>query len=117
MPTLSAIAEVGDVSIAFCRGARWRPCASWLARTAEPPLVDWLLDRSSLTARLRSVCPGGFAVRPLAQGYAPVRLNERHRLTIVLVSWRRKGRGGLAGTQTQCSVLALFLEVERRADG
>ena len=84
MPTLSAIAEVGDVSIAFCRGARWRPCASWMARTAEPLLVDWLLDRSSLTARLRSVCPGGFAVRPLAQGYAPVRLNERHRLAIGL---------------------------------
>lgn len=81
---LSTVVEVDGASIAFYRGARWRSCVSWLVRTTEPTLTDWLLDPSSLTSRLRGVCPGGFAVRPLAEGYAPVRLNERRRLGIGL---------------------------------
>jgi len=44
---------------------------------AQPlPLADWLLDTGSLTRRLTHLAAGDFAVRPLFQGWQPLRDDE-----------------------------------------
>jgi len=41
-----------------------------------PELLDWLLDIGSLTRRLTQLAGGDFAVRPLTQGWQPLRDDE-----------------------------------------
>jgi chorismate--pyruvate lyase len=45
-------------------------------------MLDWLLDKASLTKRLQSVCQGRFSVRVLSQGWERPMLNEAQALGI-----------------------------------
>lgn len=54
------------------RDPRWTPSPV----NAPPALLPWLIDRGSLTARLRACCPG-LTVRVLAQGAARPTRDER----------------------------------------
>ena len=52
------------------REPRWDSCAS-VRRAELPPVIgDYLLDRGSLTQRLRAACTGAFQVRLLRQRWA-----------------------------------------------
>lgn len=70
--------------LAAYRAARWRAYTPGRGRATDGLLREWLLEPSSLTARLRAICPGGFAVKLLNQGYAPIRVNERRSLGIAI---------------------------------
>jgi len=45
-------------------------------------VLDWLLDKASLTRRLQTTCEGKFSVRVLSQGWSRPMLNEAHELGI-----------------------------------
>jgi len=45
-------------------------------------VLDWLLDKASLTKRLQNACDGKFSVRVLSQGWGRPMLNEAHVLGI-----------------------------------
>ncbi len=70
--------------LAAYRAARWRVYTPGRGRATDGFLREWLLEPSSLTARLRAICPGGFAVKLLDQGYAPIRVDERRSLGIAI---------------------------------
>lgn len=42
----------------------------------------WLMDDGSLTRRLRAICPDGFRVKIVNQGWEPPMVNEAHHLAI-----------------------------------
>lgn len=46
---------------------RWKPNRHFLRVDIPRPLSSWLLDTTSLTARLQQLCPGEFRVRVLSQ--------------------------------------------------
>lgn len=64
------------------------PAAQWRVRDGRPgsavphPYRDWVVDTGSLTARLRTRCPGAFRVRLIGQTWARPALEEAWRLEI-----------------------------------
>ena len=54
----------------------WRSRGQVNPREPGAVLWDWLVDRGSLTARLRGACGGGFGVRLVSQGLARPEVNE-----------------------------------------
>ncbi|MCC6206807.1 MAG: chorismate lyase [Gammaproteobacteria bacterium] len=61
-----------------CRGGPcWRPLDVRLRRRVPAEHLHWLMDAASLTHRLRQLCPRGFKVRLLAQGWQRPLRNER----------------------------------------
>lgn len=64
------------------------PAAQWRVRDGRPggavpqPYRDWVVDTGSLTARLRTCCPGEFRVRLISQAWARPALEEAWRLDI-----------------------------------
>ena len=65
-----------------CRESLWQSAkASRKSRISER-LRLWLLDNGSLTRRLRTLCPHGFRVHIISQGWSPPMINEAHHLAI-----------------------------------
>lgn len=54
----------------------WLAARRFSRRRIPPPLLDWLLDRASLTRRLQDHCPRRFSVEVLAQGWRRPMRNE-----------------------------------------
>lgn len=63
---------------------RWRPAQSLSHADCSLALRSWLLDRGSLTARLRGQAGDSFRVTVLRQGWAKPRLDEAEVLAIPL---------------------------------
>lgn len=64
------------------RDPRWRPQHRFTASTLPSHCRQWLLDDSSLTARLIALGEGAFSVRRLGQGWAVPLPSERRVLGI-----------------------------------
>jgi chorismate--pyruvate lyase len=60
--------------------ATWIPRSRILGSHVPSTVLDWLLDKASLTKRLQSACQGKFSVRVLSQGWSRPMLNEAHAL-------------------------------------
>lgn len=64
-----------------CRGGPcWRPLDVRLRRRVPVEQLHWLVDATSLTRRLRQLCPRGFRVHLLAQRWQRPLRNERRAL-------------------------------------
>jgi len=62
--------------------AVWIPHSRIMGARAPESILDWLLDKASLTKRLQTACAGKFSIRVLSQGWARPMLNEAHVLGI-----------------------------------
>jgi len=62
--------------------AIWIPRSRLLGSHVPSSVLDWLLDKASLTKRLQTACRGRFSVRVLSQGWTRPMLNEAHALGI-----------------------------------
>ncbi|MGW8248359.1 MAG: chorismate--pyruvate lyase family protein [Acidiferrobacterales bacterium] len=62
--------------------AIWIPRSRILGSHVPSTVLDWLLDKASLTKRLQNACQGKFSVRVLSQGWSRPMLNEAHELGI-----------------------------------
>ena len=62
--------------------AIWTPRSRIVGSHVPATVLDWLLDKASLTKRLQAACQGKFRVRVLSQGWARPMLNEAHVLGI-----------------------------------
>lgn len=71
----------------FVTPLRWhyRPQRFW--RDLPPGMADWLLDRGSLTQRLRRACAGRFRVCVLRQGWTRPDRDEARILDLRLDAW------------------------------
>ncbi|WP_455211453.1 chorismate--pyruvate lyase family protein [Kaarinaea lacus] len=65
-----------------CRESLWQNAKALSKTGVSGRLRAWLLDDGSLTRRLRTLCPHGFRVKILDQGWAPPMVNEAHHLAI-----------------------------------
>ena len=64
----------------------WQHYSTFLHHHLNPILLDWLLEPSSLTERLKESC-SSFRVEILSQRWAPVFLSERQSLGIPEHRW------------------------------
>ena len=62
------------------REPRWLPAPRVLRARLPSALREWLLDESSLTARVTAACAGRFRVEVLNQGWARPQCNEARAL-------------------------------------
>ena len=62
--------------------ATWTPRSRIIGSHVPPTVLDWLLDKASLTKRLQAACDGKFSVRVLSQGWGRPMLNEAHALGV-----------------------------------
>jgi len=62
---------------------RWQAHTSVARHVASPELLDWLLDPTSLTNRLRQGCRGQFSVEPVNQVWQRPMLNEAQALGVL----------------------------------
>lgn len=60
--------------------SRWYRRRQLFNRAIAAPLLSWLFDASSLTARLQRRCPGRFRVELISQGVMRPHLDEVHAL-------------------------------------
>lgn len=60
----------------------WRPQGHFPPRSWPPALAPWLLDRDSMTQRLRQCCGSHFHLQLHSQVWAAATLNECHALGI-----------------------------------
>lgn len=67
--------------------SHWRSRSRPFLSDARPGLHAWLLDRGSLTRRLRSVCGDRFRVRVLFQGWTHPGRDEARVLKLRLDAW------------------------------
>ena len=56
--------------------AIWIPRSRLLRAHVPSAILDWLLDKASLTRRVQTACRGRFSVRVLSQGWMRPMLNE-----------------------------------------
>jgi len=56
--------------------AIWTPRSRLLRSRVPGAILDWLLDKASLTRRVQTACHGRFSVRVLSQGWTRPMLNE-----------------------------------------
>lgn len=56
--------------------AIWTPRSRLLRAHVPSAILDWLLDKASLTKRVQTACHGRFSVRVLSQGWMRPMLNE-----------------------------------------
>lgn len=62
---------------------RWQPHTPIARHGAPLELLDWLLDPTSLTSRLRQTCDGWFHVEPVSQLWQRPMLNEAQALGVL----------------------------------
>lgn len=62
------------------QSCQWRVHPGTSAERLSPALKSWLLDTTSLTARLRARCGDGFSVRVVAEGWRRPSVDESRRL-------------------------------------
>ncbi|GAB6040427.1 chorismate--pyruvate lyase family protein [Endothiovibrio diazotrophicus] len=60
----------------------WHPAGHFRQGELPPAVAHWLVDRGSLTARLKRGCAGRFGVRVLRQGRGRPQLEEAHALAV-----------------------------------
>lgn len=66
---------------------RWHGYAQGFGRDLSPVMADWLLDKGSLTQRLRCACAGPFRVAVLRQGWTRPDRDEARLLGLRLDAW------------------------------
>ncbi|MCG8428821.1 MAG: chorismate lyase [Chromatiales bacterium] len=75
----------------------WVVCGRLRHSAVPDGLVDWLWDKGSLTAKLRRVCPGRFAVNLLHQGWGRSLYSEER-----LLGMRHGTRAIVREVELQC---------------
>lgn len=71
---------------------RWRNHRRWLRRSMPELLRDWLLDKGSLTDRLKYSCKGRFSVQVLDEAWQRPRRDEAQVLgmSVTALAWVRQ---------------------------
>lgn len=71
---------------------RWRGYRRWLRRHVPEVLRSWLLDKGSLTDRLKRRCTGRFSVRVMSEDWQRPRLDEARVLNmpVTALAWVRQ---------------------------
>jgi len=79
-------------STASCTAPRWRGHRRWLRQQVPDVLRTWLLDKGSLTDRLKRSCPGRFSVRVLDEAWQRPQLDEARVLNmpVTALAWVRQ---------------------------
>ncbi len=79
-------------STASCTAPRWRGHRRWLRQQVPDVLRTWLLDKGSLTDRLKRSCPGKFSVRVLDEAWQRPQLDEARVLNmpVTALAWVRQ---------------------------
>lgn len=71
---------------------RWRSHRRWLRQAVPDVLRDWLLDKGSLTDRLKHCCQGRFSVRVLGEAWRRPHRDEAQVLDmpVTALAWVRQ---------------------------
>ncbi len=79
-------------STASCTAPRWRGHQRWLRQQLPDVLRTWLLDKGSLTDRLKCACPGNFSLRVLDEVWQRPQLDEARvlNISVTALAWVRQ---------------------------